>query len=52
MKIAVMLAPMAGITDLPFRNLVAGFGAGMVVSEMVASWLSNIENNLPKTPDF
>ncbi len=32
-----MLAPMAGITDLPFRNLVARFGAGMVVSEMVAS---------------
>lgn len=33
----VMLAPMAGITDLPYRNLVASFGAGMVVSEMVAS---------------
>ena len=28
---------MAGITDLPFRNLVQGFGAGLVVSEMVAS---------------
>jgi nifR3 family TIM-barrel protein len=34
---AVFLAPMAGITDLPFRRLVAGFGAGLVVSEMVAS---------------
>ena len=33
----VLLAPMAGITDLPLRRLVAGFGAGMVVSEMVAS---------------
>ncbi|WP_282118296.1 tRNA dihydrouridine synthase DusB [Ruegeria atlantica] len=33
----VMLAPMAGITDRPFRNLVMRFGAGMVVSEMVAS---------------
>ncbi|SMR72035.1 tRNA-U20-dihydrouridine synthase [Aliiroseovarius halocynthiae] len=33
----VILAPMAGITDLPFRNLVASFGAGLVVSEMVAS---------------
>jgi tRNA-dihydrouridine synthase B len=33
----VFLAPLAGITDLPFRNLVAGFGAGLVVSEMVAS---------------
>mmetsp|Transcript_27838 Transcript_27838/g.51943 ORF Transcript_27838/g.51943 Transcript_27838/m.51943 type:complete len:327 (+) Transcript_27838:16-996(+) len=37
MKTPVMLAPMAGITDLPFRSLVARFGAGMVVSEMVAS---------------
>ncbi|MGH1368992.1 MAG: tRNA dihydrouridine synthase DusB [Maritimibacter sp.] len=33
----VFLAPMAGITDLPFRELVASFGAGLVVSEMVAS---------------
>ncbi|MEO9895673.1 MAG: tRNA dihydrouridine synthase DusB [Paracoccaceae bacterium] len=37
MPLPVMLAPMAGITDLPFRALVAKFGAGMVVSEMVAS---------------
>lgn len=28
---------MAGITDRPFRDLVSGFGAGLVVSEMVAS---------------
>ena len=33
----VALAPLAGITDLPFRRLVARFGAGWVVSEMVAS---------------
>ncbi|MEO1493449.1 MAG: tRNA dihydrouridine synthase DusB [Pseudomonadota bacterium] len=33
----VILAPMAGITDRPFREVVAGFGAGLVVSEMVAS---------------
>ncbi|THD74973.1 tRNA dihydrouridine synthase DusB [Thalassobius vesicularis] len=33
----VFLAPLAGITDLPFRDLVARFGAGLVVSEMVAS---------------
>ena len=33
----VLLAPMAGITDLPFRSLVRGFGAGLVVSEMIAS---------------
>jgi nifR3 family TIM-barrel protein len=34
---AVFLAPMAGITDLPYRRAVARFGAGLVVSEMVAS---------------
>ncbi len=33
----VLLAPLAGITDLPFRQVVAGFGAGLVVSEMIAS---------------
>lgn len=33
----VFLAPMAGITDLPYRNLVRRFGAGLVVSEMIAS---------------
>ncbi len=33
----VLLAPMAGITDLPFRRLVASFGAGLVASEMVGS---------------
>ena len=33
----VILAPMSGITDLPFRKLVKSFGAGLVVSEMVAS---------------
>ena len=33
----VLLAPLAGITDLPFRRRVAAFGAGLVVSEMVAS---------------
>ena len=34
---AVFLAPMSGITDLPFRALARRFGAGLVVSEMVAS---------------
>ncbi|SMY07384.1 tRNA-dihydrouridine synthase C [Flavimaricola marinus] len=33
----VALAPLAGITDLPFRQLVSRFGVGWVVSEMVAS---------------
>ncbi len=30
------LAPMSGITDLPFRRMAARYGAGLVVSEMVA----------------
>ncbi|MEM9498072.1 MAG: tRNA dihydrouridine synthase DusB [Pseudomonadota bacterium] len=33
----VILAPMAGITDLPFRTVVARFGVDRVVSEMIAS---------------
>lgn len=33
----VAVAPMSGVSDLPFRRVCASFGAGMVVSEMVAS---------------
>ena len=33
----VILAPMSGVTDLPFRRLVKQQGAGLVVSEMIAS---------------
>lgn len=33
----IFLAPMSGVTDLPFRKLAASFGAGLVVTEMVAS---------------
>jgi tRNA-dihydrouridine synthase B len=33
----VILAPMAGVTDYPFRTIVKSFGAGLVCSEMVAS---------------
>lgn len=33
----VLLCPMAGVTDLPFRRLVKRFGAGLVTSEMIAS---------------
>ena len=33
----VILAPLSGISDLPFRRLVKRWGAGMVVSEMIAS---------------
>ncbi len=33
----VFLAPMSGISDLPFRRLVKSYGAGLVFSEMIAS---------------
>src|ERR1700726_1530638 len=33
----VILAPMSGVTDLPFRRIVKGQGAALVVSEMIAS---------------
>ena len=33
----VLLAPMSGVTDFSFRRLAHGLGAGLVVSEMVAS---------------
>ncbi len=36
------LAPMAGITDLPMRRMAMRFGAGLAVSEMIASdWLAS-----------
>ncbi len=33
----VLLAPMSGVTDLPFRRLVKKFGAPLLISEMIAS---------------
>jgi tRNA-dihydrouridine synthase B len=45
MKNPLILAPMAGVTDLPFRQLCHSLGAGLAVSEMVTSdvrlWNSN-----------
>lgn len=43
---SVLLAPMSGVTDLPFRRLAHRLGAGLVVSEMVAS-----EDLVRKRPD-
>ncbi|MDE2240138.1 MAG: tRNA dihydrouridine synthase DusB [Rhodospirillales bacterium] len=40
----VILAPLSGVTDLPFRALVKAQGAGLVVSEMIASWAMVREN--------
>ena len=46
-KVPVFLAPMAGVTDLPFRNVVSKFGVDMVFSEMIAdnSLLSRVVKN-------
>jgi tRNA-dihydrouridine synthase B len=33
----VILAPMTGVTDMPFRKVVKRYGAGLTVSEMIAS---------------
>jgi tRNA-dihydrouridine synthase B len=33
----VILAPMTGVTDLPFRRAVRGYGSGLNVTEMIAS---------------
>ena len=46
----VVLAPMSGVTDLPFRRIARGLGTGMVVSEMIASWAMIRENR--KTLDM
>ncbi len=37
LKNAICLAPMAGITDLPFRTLVREFGCGLAFTEMVSA---------------
>ena len=44
----VILAPMSGVTDLPFRRLARELGAGLVVSEMIASWAMVRENRNTK----
>lgn len=41
----VLLAPMSGVTDVPFRRLAATLGAGLVISEMTAS--EDLVNNRP-----
>ena len=46
----VILAPMSGITDKPFRHMVRAHGGGLVVSEMIAShaFLQNVWIELQK----
>ncbi len=40
----MILAPLSGVTDLPFRALAKSLGAPLVVSEMIASWAMVREN--------
>src|SRR4051812_22912410 len=44
LKSNVILAPLSGVTDMPFRRLVKRSGAGLVVSEMIASQAMIREN--------
>ena len=39
----VVLAPMTGVTDLPFRRMVRRFGSGLNVTEMIASQAAILE---------
>lgn len=54
----VFLAPMSGVSDLPFRRAVKSFGAGLVFSEMIASrsvieeWRSNVKVDLDYGQEF
>jgi tRNA-dihydrouridine synthase B len=44
LAVPVILAPLSGVTDLPFRALAKSLGAPLVVSEMIASWAMVREN--------
>ena len=45
----ILLAPMAGITDKPYRDICRRFGAGLVSSEMITSDLSLINSRKTQT---
>ncbi|MHC4263695.1 MAG: tRNA-dihydrouridine synthase, partial [Planctomycetota bacterium] len=44
----VVLAPMAGVTNYPFRSLCREFGAGLYVSEMITARGFLLENRLTR----
>ncbi len=49
----VFLAPMSGITDLPFRRIAKHYGAGLVFSEMIATQVALREkNNTELKPNY
>ena len=47
----VILAPMSGVTDMPYRRLAKSQGAGLVISEMIASRAMIYENKRTLTND-
>jgi len=49
----VILAPLSGVTDYPFRKTVRGFGADLVISEMIASdaVLRKVRSEMKKIPN-
>jgi tRNA-dihydrouridine synthase B len=51
---SVFLAPMSGVTDLPFRRMVKRYGAGLVFSEMIASrpMLEEYKRGRDRTSDY
>lgn len=49
LKSKLLLAPMAGITDLPFRKICKEFGAGLATSEMLTSDISLWDTPKSKT---
>lgn len=51
-KTPVMLAPMAGVTDLPFRHMVRKYGAGLLFAEMMASKVTINESIKKKRRDY
>ena len=50
LKNAICLAPMAGITDLPFRTIVREFGCGLAFTEMVSA--SGLVRGMGKTSRY
>ena len=46
----LIAAPMAGVTDRPFRQLCKAMGAGMAVSEMVTSNMASVPVGQDPTP--
>ena len=43
----ILLAPMAGISDLPYRMIMKRFGAGLVFTEMILSLIHISEPTRP-----